>query len=122
MTDYHESSSEDEREAKAKRKRLNKFLKRKPPTNPSGVCFTEEDTPAHKEGWDDRDNDPDSHVYDGMNNGYHRYVSKTDNFTQIDDQQLVALNSSLYSLISNVEHNIMPHSVNCAKCSKKQKY
>ena len=37
VTDYHESSSEDEREAKAKCKRLNKFLKRKPPTNPSGV-------------------------------------------------------------------------------------
>ena len=29
VTDYHESSSEDEREAKAKRKRLNKSLKRK---------------------------------------------------------------------------------------------
>ena len=73
VTDYHESSSEDEREAKAKHKRLNKFLKRKPPTNPSGVRFTEEDTLVHKEGWDDRDNNPDSHVYNGMNNGYHRY-------------------------------------------------
>ena len=119
VTDNHESSSEDERKVKAKHKRLNKFLKRKKPTNPSGVRFTEKDTQAHKEGWDNRDNNSDSTVYDGMNNGYHRYVSYTDNFTQIDNQQLVALNSLLCSLISNVEHNKMPHSVNCAKCSKK---
>ena len=75
VTDNHESSSEDEREKKAKRKRLNKFLKCKKPTNPSGVRFTEEETQTHKEGWDDGDNNPDSYVYDGMNNGYHRYVS-----------------------------------------------
>ena len=37
MTDNHESSSEDEREAKAKHKKLNKFLKRKKPTNPSSI-------------------------------------------------------------------------------------
>ena len=104
VTDNHESSSEDEREVKAKHKKLNKFLKRKKLTNPSGICFTEEDTQAYQEGWDDRDNNPNSAVYDGMNNGYHRYVSYTENFAQIDDQQLVALNSSLCSLISNVEH------------------
>ena len=77
VTDNHESSSEDEREVKAKRKRLNKFLKRKKPTNPSSVHFTEEDTQASKEGWDDRDNNPDSHVCDGMNNGYHTVAQKT---------------------------------------------
>ena len=119
VTDNHKSSSEDEREVKAKCKRLNKFLKRKKLTNPSSVRFTEEDTQASKEGWDNRDNSPDSHVYDRMNNGYHRYVSYTDNFAQIDNQQLVALDSLLCSLISNVEHNKIPHSVNCAKCSKK---
>ena len=39
----------------------------------------------------------------------------------INNKQLAALASSLCSLISNVEHNKMPHSVNCVKCVKKHK-
>ena len=122
VTDYHESSSEDKKEVARKHRKLNKFLKHKLPTNPSGVRYTEEDSQAYKEGWDDRENDPDCHAYDRLDNRYHRYVSNTDNFTHIDDQQLVALVSSLCSLTSNVEHNKMPHSANCVKCSKKHKY
>ena len=47
----------------------------------------------------------------------------TDHSAYIDDQQLVALDSLLCSLVSNVEYlSIMPHFVNCAKCSKKHKH
>jgi hypothetical protein len=91
-------------------------------TNTGRVHFTQEDCQSHKEGWDDRDNNPNSYAYDGFDNGYHRYVSPTNISAQTDDQQLVALISSLCSFISNVEHlNTMPHSVNCAKCVKKHK-
>jgi hypothetical protein len=62
------------------------------------------------------------YAYDGFDNGYHGYVSHTNNIANIDDQQLVALISLLCSLSSNVEHlNIMPHSVNCEKCVQKHK-
>jgi hypothetical protein len=81
--------------------------------NPGGVCWSEEETQSYKEGWDDRDNNPDSYAYDDYGQ---EYVSFTNNhFAHIDDKQHVALISSLCSLLSNVEHlNIMPHSVNCA--------
>jgi hypothetical protein len=89
--------------------------------NPGGIHFAQQDTQAYKEGWNDRDNNPDSYAYNGFDNGYHRYVSLTNHFAHINNEQLVALNSSLCNLISNVEHNKMPHSVNCAKCVKKHK-
>jgi hypothetical protein len=95
-------------------------LKRKV-QNPGGIHFTQQDTQAYKEGWDDRDNNPDSYAYNGFNNGYHRYVFLTNHFAHINNKQLVALNSSLCNLISNVEHNKMPYSVNCEKCVKKHK-
>ena len=43
VTDNHKSSSEDEKEVDRKCKKLNKFLKQKAPTNPSGIHYTEED-------------------------------------------------------------------------------
>jgi hypothetical protein len=94
-------------------------IKRKVP-NPGGVCWSEEETQSYKEGWDDRDNNPDSYAYDDYGQGYIKF--STNHFAHINDEQHVALTSSLCSLISNVEHfNIMPHSVNCAKCVKKNK-
>jgi hypothetical protein len=94
-------------------------IKRKVP-NPGRVCWSEEETQSYKEGWYDRDNNPDSYAYDNYGQGY---VSFSNNlFAHIDDKQHVALISLLCSLLSNVEHlNIMPHSVNCAKCVKKHK-
>jgi hypothetical protein len=94
-------------------------IKRKVP-NPGGVHWSEEETQSYKEGWDDRDNNPDSYAYNDHGRGY---ISFSNNyFAHIDNKQHVALVSSLCSLISNVEHlNIMPHSVNCVKCVKKHK-
>jgi hypothetical protein len=87
--------------------------------NPGGVCWSEE-TQSYKEGWDDRNNNPDSYAYNNYGQGY---VSFSNNyFAHINNEQHVALISLLCSLISNVEHsNIMPHSVNCAKFVKKHK-
>ena len=73
MASFHNSSSEDE----ATEDEL------KAPSNPSGIHFTEEDTQAYKEGWDDRDNNLNSNVYDRFNNGCHRYVSSTNHFAHI---------------------------------------
>jgi hypothetical protein len=94
-------------------------IKRKVP-NPGGVRYTQEETQSYKEGWDDRNNNPNSYAYNDYGQGY---VSFSNNhFAHIDNEQHVALTSSLCSLLSNVEHlNIMPHSVNCAKCVKKHK-
>jgi hypothetical protein len=94
-------------------------IKRKVP-NPGGVHWSEEKTQSYKEGWDNKDNNPDSYAYNDYGQGY---VSFSNNhFAHINDEQHVALISSLCSLLSNVEHlNIMPHSVNCAKCVKKNK-
>jgi hypothetical protein len=93
-------------------------IKRKVP-NPGGVCWSEEKTQSYKEGWDDRDNNPDSYAYDNYGQGY---VNFSNHFAHINDKQHVALISSLCSLLSNVEHlNIMLHSVNCAKCVKENK-
>ena len=111
VTSWHDNSSSEDKEG---------MVEPKAPTNPSSICFVEEDTQAYKEGWDDRDNNPDSHIYDGFDNRYHRYVSNTTDLALTDDKQCVALVSSLYSLASNVEHNKMHHSAKCAKCSKKQ--
>jgi hypothetical protein len=100
-------------------------MKARPPIkrkvlNPGGVCWSEEETQSYKEGWDDRDNNPDSYTYDDYGQGY---VSFSNNHSaHINDEQHVALISSLCSLLSNVEHlNIMPPSVNCAECVKKNK-
>jgi hypothetical protein len=94
-------------------------IKRKVP-NPGGVHWSEEETQSYKEGWDNRNNNPDSYAYDDYGQGY---ISFSNNhFAHIDNEQHVALVSLLCSLLSNVEHlNIMPHSVNCAKCVKKHK-
>jgi hypothetical protein len=88
--------------------------------NPGRVRWSEEETQSYKEGWNDRDNNTNSYAYDNYGQGY---VSFSNNhFAYIDDEQHVVLISSLCSLLSNVEHlNIMPHSVNCAKCVKKHK-
>jgi hypothetical protein len=94
-------------------------IKRKVP-NPGGARWSEEETQSHKEGWDDRDNNPDSYAYNDYGQGYVNF--STNHLAHINNEQHVALTSSLCSLISNVEHlNIMPHSVNCAKCVKKNK-
>jgi hypothetical protein len=94
-------------------------IKRKVP-NPGGVRWSEEETQSYKEGWDNRDNNPDSYAYDDYGQGYVNF--STNHLAHINDEQHVALTSSLCSLISNVEHlNIMPHSVNCVKCVKKNK-
>ena len=69
-----------------------------------------EDTEMH--GWDDKDNDPASHIYNDY--GYWRYVSDLDINTEAYHQQLLA---ALGSLASSVVY--MPHSVNCMKCKKK---
>jgi hypothetical protein len=104
--------SEDEMKARP-------LIKRKVP-NPGGVCWSEEETQSYKEGWDNRNNNPDSYTYDDYGQGYVSFA--TNHFAHINDKQHVPLDSSLCSLISNVEHkNIMPHSVNCAKCVKKHK-
>jgi hypothetical protein len=108
----NDTDSEDEMKARPP-------IKRKVP-NPGGVRWSEEETQSYKEGWDDRDNDPNSYAYDDYGQGYVSFSN--DHFAHINDEQHVALTSSLCSLISNVEHlNIMPHSVNCAKCVKKNK-
>jgi hypothetical protein len=93
-------------------------IKRKVP-NPGRVRYTQEETQSYKEGWDNRDNNPDSYAYDDYGQGY---VSFSNRFALINNEQHVALISLLCSLLSNVEHlNIMPHSVNCVKCVKKHK-
>jgi hypothetical protein len=62
------------------------------------------------------------HTMDLMMGIIGMFLSLTTLHIHIYDKQLVALNSSLCSLTSNVEHlNIMPYSVNCAKCVKKHK-
>jgi hypothetical protein len=88
--------------------------------NPGGVHWSKEETQSYKEGWDDRDNNPNSYAYNDYGQGY---ISFSNNhFAHINDKQHVALISSLCSLLSNVEHlNIMPHSVNYANCVKKHK-
>jgi hypothetical protein len=106
------TDSEDEMKARP-------LIKRKVP-NPGGVRWSEEETQSYKEGWGDRDNNLDSYAYDNYGQGY---VSFSNNHSaHINDEQHVALINSLCSLLSNVEHfNLMPHSVNCAKCVKKNK-
>jgi hypothetical protein len=100
-------------------------MKAKPPIkrkvlNPGGVRWSEEETQSYKEDWDNRNNNPDSYAYDDYGQGYISF--STNHFAHINDKQHVALTSWLCSLISNVEHlNIMPHSVNYAKCVKKNK-
>jgi hypothetical protein len=85
-----------------------------------GETLTEEETQSYKEGWDNRDNNPDSYAYNDYGQGYVSFSNN--NFAHINNEQHVALISSLCSLLSNVEHlNIMPHSVNCVKCVKKHK-
>jgi hypothetical protein len=94
-------------------------IKRKVP-NPGGVRWSEEETQSYKEGWDDRDNNPDSYAYNDYGQGYISFSN--DHFAHINNEQHVALITLLCSLLSNVEHfNLMPHSVNCAKCVKKNK-
>jgi hypothetical protein len=94
-------------------------IKRKVP-NPGGVRWSEEETQSYQEGWNDRDNNPDSYAYDDYGQGYVKFF--TNHFAHIDNEQHVAIISSLCSLLSNVEHlNIMLHSANCAKCVKKNK-
>jgi hypothetical protein len=61
-----------------------------------------------------------SNTYNDYGQGYIDF--STNHFAHINNEQHVALISSLCSLLSNVEHlNIMPHSVNCAKCVEKNK-
>jgi hypothetical protein len=59
-------------------------INRKVP-NPGGVCWSEEETQSYKEGWDDRDNNPDSYTYNdyvkqkrwpdqGLNPGPSRHI------------------------------------------------
>jgi hypothetical protein len=95
------------------------LIKRKVP-NPGGVHWSEEETQSYKEGWDDRDNNPNSYTYNDYGQGY---ISFPNNHSaHINNEQHVALISSLCNLLSNVEHlNVMPHSVNCAKCVMKNK-
>jgi hypothetical protein len=108
----NDTDSEDEMKARPPIKR--KVL------NLGGVHWSEEETQSYKEGWDDRDNNPDSYAYDDYGQGYVNF--STNHLAHINDEQHVALASLLCSLISNVEQlNIMPHSVNCVKCVKKNK-
>ena len=86
------------------------------PTNPTGICWSEEESQAFQEGWDDRDNNPDSYAYDNHGQGY---VSSSNATAHINNEQHVALISSLCSLAYNVELNIEPHSAHCAKCKNK---
>jgi hypothetical protein len=67
-------------------------IKRKVP-NPGGVHWSEEKTQSYKEGWDNRNNNPNSHAYNDYGQGY---ISFSNNhFAHIDNKQHVALVSSL---------------------------
>jgi hypothetical protein len=69
-------------------------------SNPGGIHWSEEETQSYKEGWDDRDNNPNSYTYNNYGQGY---ISFSNNyFAHINDEQHVALSSSLCSLLSNV--------------------
>ena len=64
-------------------------------------------------GWDDKDNDPASHIYDDYS--YWRYVSDFNINTKAHHQQLLVALGSLASSVGQY----MPHSINCVKCKKK---
>jgi hypothetical protein len=71
------TKSESEKERTKAKLALRRKLKPKKVMNPGRVHFTQKDCQSYKEGWDDRDNNPNSYAYDGFDNGYHRCVSPT---------------------------------------------
>jgi hypothetical protein len=73
-------------------------------------------------GSDDRDNNPDSHAYDG--NGYNRLVSTNFTICTLTNDKKSQLLSSLSSLQSKVElfcnDNCSSNSSNCVKCKTRK--
>ena len=78
MTDYHKSDNEDEAVVKLKRAPTIVRPISVPVTaedhrlhaNPRGVKWTEEESQAFHEGWDDKDNNPNSYAYDDYGQEY----------------------------------------------------
>jgi hypothetical protein len=73
----NDTDSEDEMKA-------GPLIKRKV-LNPGGAHWSEEETQSYKEGWDNRDNNPDSYTYDDYGQGYVSF--STNHFAHINDKQ-----------------------------------